>query len=419
MTNVDSGETDNEYDIIGSLEDLIGGVGGNAQSFGWRPSALAEELSFVAVRYVAARREYEQSKTRGDVLKRIRDVLEAKDASLGGRLFGLDKDARDPAIGVFPNASMKLHGVEDYADVYVPGRADLEVAAMKKMAAAYFRKRAPVLFQAEAMATGLEGVSSLNDEEARQRLKASADAHPALARSQVSKALDTLEKTFQIDAGRGGRNQKVVDGLVSPPDWQMMNDVLDLIWPIENGKLNPQRIKDARQIVEHVVIFALGEKGAERNKMKPKMKMKAKGKEKEKIEQSHPFSEAAFSMIMSLRHQINTLRRAVKFIEERKMELNASDSMEEYHLRREERLDRVAFYPLLDWRRELERRLCEADYRVWDKNVRRVTGSSLSFPEVPRYQKNLPQSMVALKLIHALKSHSSETASPGKEPEKS
>ncbi|MEP3668041.1 MAG: hypothetical protein ABJN42_15055 [Roseibium sp.] len=234
----------------------------------------------------------------------------------------------------------------------------------------------------------------------------------------MREAYQQLELVFQVNEGEGGRNQKVDDGLITPADWRMMNEVLDLIWPIENGKLNPQRVEDARQVVEQVVIFALGEKGAEANKMKPKMKLKAKKTEKEKIEQSYSFSKAAFSMIMSLRHQINTLRRAVTFIEARRMELTLPNAKNEIRLRRLNRLDRVAFYPLLDWRRELERRLDEADYRVCDENVRRVTGSRLSFPEVPRYQKSLPQSMITLKLIHAMKNHCGKPVPANVETEK-
>ncbi len=314
-------------------------------------------------------------------------------------------------VGVYPNSDIRLFGGGAASDVSVPRHSDLEVSAIKKMAAAKARSEGPVLYNAEIQVAGLSWLCAENEQETRQRLTEFANSNLELTRSLVREAYRQLELVFQVDDGEGGRNQKVDDGLISPADWRMMNDVLDLIWPIENGKLNPQRMRDATQIVEQLVIFALGWKGAEANKMKPKMKLKKRKTEKEEIEQPFSYSKTAFSMIMSLRHQINTLRRAVKFIEVRKMQLNNSDSMEEHHLRREERLDRVAFYPLLDWHRELERRLREADYRVWDKNVRRVTGSSLSFPEVPRYQKSLPQSIITLKLIQAIKNHSGKLAS--------
>jgi hypothetical protein len=401
-----------------ALEGLETGVEGNAEKFGLKPAALSKKLAPIGDRYAVAKKKYQKSPTRGAVLNAIAEALEVGDSFFADALGKLESVALRAALGIYPNSGIRLQGGDAAPDVSVPERPDLEVSAIKKMAAAKARSGGPTLYNAEIRYPALSWLWSDDEQETRERLREFAHANLESSRILVREAYQQLEKTFQVEEGEGGRNQKVADGLISPADWRMMNEVMDLIWPIENGKLNPQRMEDVRRIVEQVVIFALGEKGAEGNKMKPKMKMKVKKTEKEKIEQSYSFSEAAFSMIMSLRHQINTLRRAVKFIEKRKMELNASDSMEEHHLRREERLDRVAFYPLLDWRRELERRLREADYRVWDKTVRRVTGGSLSFPEVPRYQKSLPQSMIALKLIHALKNHSSAMASGGEGAEK-
>ncbi len=398
--------TKTDTDIKGTLEDLETGITGNAEHFDWKPRALAEQLKFVAFHYAIAKRDYERSRTRGSVLRNIAEALDADGESFGGQLFGLESEALEAALGAYPNASMTLHGVDDFADVHVPGRLDLEISAFKKMVAVHSKQEAPVLFKAEATTTGLEQILSGNEEHTRYRLKAAAEAHPEFVRDRTRQALELLEKTFQVETGKGGRNQKVMDGLVSPADWRLMNSVLDLIWPIENGQLHSHRMKHARQIIENVTIYVNGENLSDDGCIRTSRR-------------DFPFSKTALSTIMSYRHQVNTLRRTVKFIEVRKMELQDIDSMEDHIRTRLERLDRVAFYPLLDWRRELERRLREADYRTGDEKVRRVTGGVFGIPDVPRLKKDLPQAVIALKLIRAWKHYSEKKIPPNKGKKKS
>ncbi|MFN6986451.1 MAG: hypothetical protein ACK4OI_16630, partial [Rhizobium oryzihabitans] len=141
-------------EIKGKLSDLEGAIAGDAKEFGTSPRALTEQLRFVAMDYLVLERDHAASQTRGTVLKDIANVTQGNPETIGLRGFGLAGDALAAVCGQYPTASIKLHGVEDYQDVYVPGRLDLEVAAFKKMAAVHTRKNAPVLFKAEGMVTG-------------------------------------------------------------------------------------------------------------------------------------------------------------------------------------------------------------------------------------------------------------------------
>ncbi|MGC0055107.1 hypothetical protein ACNSPG_18985 [Brucella pituitosa] len=103
------------------------------------------------------------------------------------------------------------------------------------------------------------------------------------------------------------------------------------------------------------------------------------------------------------------------FIEQRLLKLEASpDRSTEIIERRLERLRHKALYPLHDWFTELKRRLNEADYRTGNENVRRPTGGVIGFPDVPRLKKGLPQSVITLKLLHALASYSGKKVPPNK-----
>lgn len=109
------------------------------------------------------------------------------------------------------------------------------------------------------------------------------------------------------------------------------------------------------------------------------------------------------STILTYRHQINTLREAVKYVEKRKFALEATHPYPrpEHVIQRILRLEARAFYPLLDWRRELEARLRLGDYRTSDAGVRRPTGGIYALPGVPTMMKGLSQAGIVARLVRA------------------
>lgn len=387
------------YDIKGTLEDLITGITGEADRFGFTPGELADQLQFVAIDYVITQRDHQSSTIRGSVLKNLEYVIDGDETSIGRRITILDDDAIEACFGQYPSSLLKLHGTEEYGDVFVPAHQELEVAAIKKMATARFRSGQFGLFKAESQPTGLERYGRRDRAEKISILQSLAAEDVPLLKKLLQRVVQNLKNTFQINDGRGGRNQRVNAGFVSPADWQLINGVLDIIWPIDNGQMHSHMMKHARKIIEQVIIYV---------KHDPEVIPPT-------TEREYLFDSGWFSSILTYRHQITTLRRAMLFIEQRILELEASpDKRTDTAGRRLERLRMKALYPLHDWFIELQRRLNEADYRTGNESVRRPTGGVIGFPDVPRLKKGLSQSAITLKLLHALANYSGKKVPPNK-----
>ncbi|MBC2884662.1 hypothetical protein H7Q97_04500 [Ochrobactrum sp. CM-21-5] len=387
------------YDIKGTLEGLITGITGEAEKFGFTPGELADQLQFVAFDYVIALRDQQSSTIRGVVLKNLEYVIDGDANSIGRRITVLDHDAVEACFGQYPSSLLKLHGTEEYGDVFVPAHQELEIAAIKKMATARFRSEQPGLFKAEFQPTGLERYGRCDRAEKISILQSLAAEDISLLEKLLQRVVQNLKNTFQINDGQGGRNQRVDAGFVSPADWQLINGVLDIIWPIDNSQMHSHMMQHARQIVDQVIIYV---------KHDPKVTPPTTKRE-------YLFDSGWFSSILTYRHQMNTLQRAVLFIEQRIRELESSPGRSSANI--EQRLERLrlkALYPLHDWFTELKRRLNEADYRTGNENVRRPTGGVIGFPDVPRLKKGLPQSAITLKLLHALASYSGKKVPPNK-----
>ncbi|MGC0055109.1 hypothetical protein ACNSPG_18995 [Brucella pituitosa] len=236
------------YDIKGTLEDLTTGITGEAEKFGFTPGELADQLQFVAIDYVIAQRDHQSSSIRGVVLKNLEYVIDGDENSIGRRIAILDDDAVEACFGQYPSSLLKLHGTEEYGDVFVPAYQELEVAAIKKMATARFRSEQPGLFKGEFQPTGLERFGQCDRAEKISILQSLAAEDVSSLKKLLKHVVQNLKNTFQINDGKGGRNQRVDAGFVSPADWQLINGVLDIIWPIDNGQMHSQMMKHARQI---------------------------------------------------------------------------------------------------------------------------------------------------------------------------
>ncbi len=90
-------------------------------------------------------------------------------------------------------------------------------------------------------------------------------------------------------------------------------------------------------------------------------------------------------------------------MEKRRFALEAAypDARPEHVIQRILRLDAKVFYPLLDWRRELEARLRLGDYRTSDGSIRRPTGGIYAVPGVPTMTKGLSQAAIVARLVRA------------------
>jgi len=390
-----------KLEIKGTLSGLEMGIGSDAREFGYTPRALAEQLRFVAMDYLILERDYAASQTRGNVLKSIANVTEGNPETIGLRGFGLEGDALAAVCGQYPTASVKLHGVEDYEDIYVPGRLDLEIAAFKKMAAIHARKSAPVLFKAENMGTGLEGAQAPDALTSKEKLKALGEASPVQFAEAIAHAEALLKRTLQVGDGAAGRNLKMADHVEAPPKWKLINRVLDLIWPLEKGPMHWRTMAKVRNIINHVIIYVFETDEESRLRAKKSERLISLGTDSDN--EDFRFDPGMLSTILTYRHQVNTLREAVKYVEKRKFVIEAAHPYPrpEHVIQRILRLEAKVFYPLLDWRRELEARLRLGDYRTSDAGVRRPTGGIYAVPGVPTITKGLSQAAIVARLVRA------------------
>jgi hypothetical protein len=294
-----------KLEIKGRFDDLVIGIRGDAEKFGLSPAVLADGLRFVAMDYLILEADYAASRTRGEVLNEIAHVAKGDVETISRRSGVLAGEALAAVCGQYPVASIKLNGLDDYRDVFVPGRLDLEVAAFKKMAAVHTRKNAPVLFAAKGVSTGLESARASDPRTSKQTLAAFAREAPELFAEAVGHAEALLKQTLQVGDGAAGRNLRVEDNLKAPAKWQLINLVLDLIWPIEKGAMHSSLMRHARSIVEQVIFYAEGahdREGGESRLTRDRLTTLGDDEDDSGRVRHYRFDSGWFSSILTYRH---------------------------------------------------------------------------------------------------------------------
>lgn len=173
--------------------------------------------------------------------------------------------------------------------------------------------------------------------------------------------------------------------------------ILDNLWPIGNGKIHARKMEPLRNIINAVVLYATADRKKKKGRGASSTELNGEDGDNGLL-----FDANFLSAVLTLRSQISMLNQMLRFIEPRLLDLA---NPEKYPLpsrrSRSERLYRRLFYPLLDWRRELERRLQFGDYRSYSKSVRRPTGPSLQTPDMPKTNMKMSNARIAIRLMHA------------------
>lgn len=211
-----------------------------------------------------------------------------------------------------------------------------------------------------------------------------AERHPADFRKHLQRIVEQLETGLQVAGQTGGRNVAVYDGLEASPDWRLIVDVLDVVWPEEKGRIHARKMEPLRRIIYRTKAHAVG----------PDEELKRERR-------GDLVNNDMISTILTLRYQINSLNKVIRFIEERLHYFDRIINRERIMVIRMSRLYRCAYYPLITWRRELERRLTFGDYRPWKEELRRPTGGTIHLPEMPKLRNAMPLWKRALRLVRA------------------
>lgn len=394
-----------------AFESLVVGITGDAEIFGYKPSTLALSLVDVAEKYRAAMVLHNESVTRGELLNQLIG-LDIDDHDTFSKSVGnLSVQARDAILGETPYPKLQLRGItaeSDTYDVYVAGSEEREVFAIKKMLANHARSNIPTMIGAKRDRTGFESLFGQNWKKVSSYLLSAFERQPVLFKMALRNVVGKIRRTFQLEDNKaGGLNQKVIAGIAEPLDWQLVNNILDVIWPLEKGPMHSSRMSPARQIIDQVIIFSLGERQA-LSRRKKLMRPGRKPKNTNKEDKGHLFSEYVFSTALTYRHQFNTLNNSIQYVQKRMDPLLDNKNRSPAEVNRLNLIDIGIYFPLKYWKDEIYRRLSEGDYRPGDEDVRRVTGAYLGFPEVPMVTGGLPQPETTVRLIKALRNYKSK-----------
>lgn len=380
-----------------SIEDLEAGIASGALAFGRSPTALAARMAKIAEKYRLVLETHTSSSTRGAVLRALSETLERPDGKLEGALKILPDEAFRALIGQHPISSY-AYSIEPEAstDPWLMNSNKITVATMKGRQASRSALASPKLQLSQLKVYPIVDAEEWQLEQGK--LLRLARENPHELRQIVQSTIEELIRAFQLDDQKDGRNAKVVDGTAPNPDWLLCNMVLDNLWPISSGKIHARKMEPLRTIINAVVVYAT--EGRKRKKGRGG----SSAESDEDGDNGLLFDRNFLSDIITLRSQIFLLNQTIKFIEPR---LLALTDPEKYPLpsrrTRSERLDRRLLYPLLDWRRELERRLQFGDYRAYSDRVRRPTGPPLQTPDVPKTNKKMSNARLAIRLMHAAK----------------
>lgn len=377
-------------DILRSL------IQGPAKELGWKPWDLLRRLEVIAAGYVEAILNYREAKTRGEILHSLTDVLQKSDEKLKRGIGILSVETIQAMMGFFPNTLARYTNPENHDHIaWVANDDAIMEATFQNRMALQSRRNEPTLVRVEIGRVGC-GIFGRGDEDIyRHYLGAIADVDPGQVRELVRDTIQSLIRVFQFSDGTGGRNTRVLDGARANADWQLFNTILDEVWPIENGELYPTKRKPIRSILNAVMIYVWGEEKPKRGKGNG---LPDKNGRRRVVDKTFFFDKGMFAAVLTLRHQINSLRRALEIVDRRFAEIQRSRETIEDAGALLNAVDRIAHYPLTDWVNELERRLQFGDYRAYNGSIRRPTGEILRTPGVPKFRKTTTE----YERMHAL-----------------
>lgn len=376
-----------------SMEDLEAGIASGALAFGRSPTALAARMAKIAEKYRSVLETHTSSSTRGAVLRALSETLERPDGKLEGALKILPDEAFRALVGQHPISSY-AHSIESEASTapWLMNSNKITVATMKARQA-----RRSTSAGLKLQLSELEIYPNMDTDQwqlEKGKLLRLAREDPHVLRLIVQNTINELTRAFQVEGQRGGLNVKVVGNTAPSPDWLLFNMVLDNLSPISSGEIHSSKMEPLRTIINAVVVYATGGKKTKRGR--------GASSAEEDGGNGLLFDRNFLSAVITLRSQIFLLNRTIKFIEPRLLALADPEKYPPPSRRsRFERLNRRLFYPLLDWRRELERRLQFGDYRPYSDRVRRPTGPALQTPNIPITNAEMSNARIAILLMHA------------------
>ena len=337
-----------QQDDAKNRDEFVNALKRSAQYLERDVTELASDLEAVAEAHRERRKSDRIIPTCGMILKDLREAVVLEGDAFVRRVKSFSEHVLTvlahrspmPSVHILADATVK-------SSLHVP--KEVLVSALKSRTALLARGGQPTVFKAAGYD---EQVIDLD--QAKDVFVKIAKNNPARLKEHIHLIIERFEATFQISGSTNGRNAKINNGLEASADWVLSSDVVALLWP-EQGKLPTSSLGRIREIIGET-------------------KFHSQPEEEKSIDKNIP------EKVMTLTHQINALNEALKVIEERIFNFKHMEMDESRRFRRKELIYKLAYYPLLDWRRELVRRLKLGDYRPENENLRRMTGPILKVP---------------------------------------
>lgn len=204
---------------------------------------------------------------------------------------------------------------------------------------------------------------------------------------EVRQACDRLDKQYRI-ANPQERRKKMRRWTHPHATWQLISDVLDVIWPAERGPLPVSMKDEAKKLLDEVLLYADADLPAE-SEIESKIPDEAihgSGRSDRNgvfVTGNHMINREHVEQVGLWRAHIWKLDSAL-FRLDREILLDLDPrSKTEPSAKAEARMKRCHIDVLQTWRRELQQRLRQGDYAKGISDRPRATGKRINVPPMP------------------------------------
>lgn len=380
---------------VGALEDLEASVSDAARvlpSLKGLEKELCNELRGAASDYLLHLAEEDTSPTVATVLNELQRLSNAMKE--GGRIRGQERlhpQTGRALAGLFPAAQGRIIEIGSgkiaaplilQDDEFATTLKSLTAWGYQNGQVALFVVRRPSTEHLGALASigiwyGEEPDFPVKREDIRQAVKS------GLA-SSLKEAFDftirRVRDTFCLEEGDKPGTKDIRRALQATAKWEVAADVGRALTDLGLRMLSGDSHNVARDLVDATIVYATNSPPEHTAVCKELIKK-------------------AFSITV----QIAILYETTGVVDERILNIQAELETRGDTHRRSKILYGLAFYPLLDWRRELERRLKYGDYRPDDNKLRRPSGPVVIIPNWPHIDDRWSVSRKLIRLKHASK----------------
>lgn len=216
-------------------------------------------------------------------------------------------------------------------------------------------------------------------------IKVLAELFPEEFHAQLIDLEERVRAQYQAENSGRGSQRSAHRWMFAHASWILIRDVMDVVWPPENGTLNDDSLKLILTICEAVLIYADPSISNGTN-----LHMSRRDGKQRAVGDTGTLRRANFSISADHAKTIASLRSSIFMLDEMlfQMERNLAD-MERAKVRdgfrasREEVDLRQRIEALQSWRREAQRRLSQGDWEKGRKAAakKRITGSRVAIPE--------------------------------------